>query len=145
MKLVCEYCNKTFIHGKGYHKRFCHPDCQKASIRERLRNAPLIICKECGCKFRTQRINREYCKSCTEILNNIDNGYAMSNKELEFISPEFYALIKPPEKKKKRKCLKCASVFDSTKSNRICASCNSSNTKLGIRAGTDMIVEIART
>lgn len=48
----------------------------------------------------------------------------------------FYSLVKPSAVKKKRRCLKCATVFLSAHyGNRTCGSCAAQNTRAALRAG----------
>lgn len=46
----------------------------------------------------------------------------------------FYSLVNPPEKAKKRACLKCGHLHVTTKGKRLCAYCKRNHTGAGARA-----------
>jgi ribosomal protein S27AE len=62
-------------------------------------------------------------------------GVAKGNHIVE--DSYFYTLVRPTNPKKKRRCLKCSTVFLSANyGNRVCGSCAAQNSRAAFRAET---------
>lgn len=67
-------------------------------------------------------------RKCAESTSNIEK--LLSENDY------FFSLIKTPNPKKKRSCLKCGTIFLSASyGNRTCGSCAAQNSRASIRAG----------
>jgi hypothetical protein len=116
--MKCQQCGKDFEPAKlGPKKIYCSRTCVRMASYHRQRKDPEFLAKKREYDRARKRKKKEEAPKPAPVhhFTNSDSY--------------FYSLVRPKQSYKKRKCLKCGTMFDTLASLRLCAQCTIINSR----------------